>query len=103
MAAATAGWRRSETNNEVKQPLRGVCPRCHSKVDQEPTCTGMWSGCKAGGSFAGGGVLRTACAKCGSALVAYEDVYDDQGEVTANREFDLAKLCWSLDEAESGR
>jgi hypothetical protein len=53
----------------------------------------MWSGCKVGGSIAGGGVLRAVCAKCGSALTAYEDVYDDQGEVMANYEHDLTKLC----------
>jgi hypothetical protein len=60
----------------------------------------MWSGCKASGPPAGGGVLNTVCTKCGSALVAYEDVYDERGEVMANCEFDLSKLYWQLDKVE---
>ena len=75
----------------------GVCPECSTPVTDEPTWTGMWSGGKVGGSIAGGGVLRAVCAKCGSTLKAYEDVYDNQGEVMANYELDLMKLCWSVD------
>lgn len=89
-------------NDEVKQPLQGMCPKCHTAITQEPTCTGMWSGCKVGGSIAGGGVFGAVCARCGSALTAYEDVYDDQGEVMANYELDVTKLCWSVDKPESG-
>lgn len=85
----------------VKLHPPGVCPKCSTPVTDEPICTGMWSGCKDGGS-AGGGVWRAVCAKCGFVLTAYDDVYDDQGEVLANYELDLTKLYWSVDEPESG-
>jgi len=86
----------------VESHRPGVCPECSTPITDEPTCTGMWSGCKIGGSIAGGGVLKAVCAKCDSALTAYEDVYDDQGEVMANYELDLTKLSWSVDKPESG-
>ena len=91
-----------DMNDEAKLPSQGMCPKCHTAIADEPTCTGMWSGAKAGGSPAGGGVLTTVCAKCGIALVAYEDVYDERGEVEANYELDLSKLYWQLDKSESG-
>ena len=86
----------------VERHPAGVCSECSTPVTDEPTCTGMWSGCKVGGSIAGGRVLRTVCAKCGSALTAYEDVYDGQCEVMVNYELDLTNLCWSVDKPESG-
>jgi hypothetical protein len=87
-------------NDEAKQPLQGRCPGCRTAIAHEADCTGMWSGAKPGGWPAGGGVMITVCAKCGSALVAYEDVYDERGEVRANYQFDQAKLYWQLDKSE---
>jgi hypothetical protein len=92
---------KSDMSNEEKPTSPGLCPKCRAIIANEPSCTGMWSGAKANGSLAGGGILTTVCGKCGSALQAYNDVYDDCGEVMVNYEFDPSQLYWHSDETQS--
>jgi hypothetical protein len=48
------------------------------------------------------GVLSAKCIGCGSILVAYEDVYDEHGNIDADYQFDVAELYWKLDKPDSG-
>ena len=84
-----------------KGRLPGACPKCSTAVTNEPLCTGMWSGAKANGKPAGGGVLTTICVKCGSPLLAYEDVYNEDGEVDADHRLVLTQPHWQLDKPAS--
>jgi hypothetical protein len=41
----------------------------------------MWDGRKPNGAKAGGGVFRATCSVCRAMLVAYEDLYDETGNI----------------------
>jgi len=58
-----------------------TCPACDASIARTNLCEGMWDGCKSNGAKAGGGILKTACSACGTQLVAYIDLYDDNGKL----------------------
>ncbi len=82
---------------QCPRPSPGVCPKCSDPITTEPEGRGGWNGVKANGKMAGGPILQTFCRKCGSSLLAYEDVYDEDGEVGGNYQFDVTRLCWDFD------
>jgi hypothetical protein len=44
-------------------------------------CVGMWSGAGLNGKPAGGGMYEIHCPGCGMKLVAFENLYDETGEI----------------------
>lgn len=59
----------------------GTCPDCGAAVARPDGCCGSWTGGRPNGMLAGGGFYQTACPGCGARLVAYFDVYDDEGNI----------------------
>jgi hypothetical protein len=56
----------------------------------------MWSGAKKNGNAAGGGVLETTCPRCQASLFAFEDVYDENGDLPDYPKDWSPELTWSL-------
>lgn len=83
-------------------PSPGICPKCHVAIIGEPICTGMWSGAKPNGTPAGGGILTITCPKCRADLIAFQDVYNESGEVEEKYEFQLSQINWQLDDLKYG-
>lgn len=73
-----------------------TCPECGAAVARIEESGGMWSGAKANGQVAGGGWWRAECGGCGAQLVAYWDVYGDDGHVAEFPEGYEPELVWSL-------
>jgi hypothetical protein len=65
---------------EAVTRLPGLCLECGSPVARIPESAGIWSGAKANGKMAGGAWWKAVCGGCGAALVAYCDVYGEDGE-----------------------
>jgi hypothetical protein len=78
----------------------GVCPVCGAAVPTPEFLAGMWSGAKANGTPAGGGVFEAVCGGCGAALEAYNDVYDDAGNVPVHEPPIPPALMWDVRRAE---
>ena len=76
----------------------GVCPVCGTGVPVPEFLAGTWSGCKKTGMLAGGGFFQTPCPQCGTPLIAYEDVYDESGNVPILSTPSPPALFWSVDE-----
>ena len=72
-----------------------ICPRCGGRIAVPEFLSGMWSGAKLNGMPAGGGFFETACDRCGAALEAYNDVYDEFGNVPVPAEYVEPELLWS--------
>lgn len=73
----------------------GVCPVCGFSIPIPEVWVGIWSGLKANGMPAGGGHFETACGGCGAALEAYDDVYDDDGNVPVHNPPVPPELMWA--------
>ena len=58
----------------------------------------MWSGAQFNGMPAGGGWYQTPCPGCGIRLVAYEDVYDEAGNIPEWPAGWEPKLHWQRDD-----
>jgi hypothetical protein len=72
-----------------------TCPDCGAAVARIPDSGGMWSGAKANGRIAGGAWWRAECGGCGARLVAYWDVYGEDGEVIQVPDGYEPELVWS--------
>ena len=72
----------------------GVCPRCGGPIAVPGLLAGMWSGAKANGMPAGGGVYEVACDGCSAELEAYNDIYDDSGSVPVPDQYVTPELLW---------
>jgi hypothetical protein len=81
------------------KPQPGICPVCGDRIIAEPQCMGMWSGCKPSGVPAGGGWFKATCQRCGAAVVAYEDVYDEAGNIPDAAEETQPELYWGRERA----
>jgi hypothetical protein len=82
--------------------VAGACPRCSAQIPVPEFLAGMWSGCKPNGTPAGGAFYEVECGGCGAALEAYDDVYDDLGEVPVPDKFVPPELYWSEREKTPG-
>jgi rubredoxin len=76
----------------------GVCPECGVSIPRPEGCCGMWSGAQANGRPAGGGWYQLDCPDCGVKLVAYENVYDELGNIRARADDWEPELYWQRDE-----
>jgi hypothetical protein len=74
-------------------PLRN---KCGNAIPVPEGCTGMWDGRKPNGAKAGGGTLQTTCPACGARLVAYDDLYDEAGNIRSDAAVQ-SPLHWQRD------
>ncbi len=81
-----------DAGERKRQP--GICPGCGGPIATPKLLTGMWSGAKKTGTPAGGAYFEVACGKCGTELIAYEDVYDDDGHVPIPDKPVAPELVW---------
>jgi hypothetical protein len=61
--------------------LADACPECGIEIAHPKECVGMWSGAGPNGKPAGGGVYELHCPCCGIRLVAFENLYDETGQI----------------------
>jgi hypothetical protein len=81
-------------SDSENKSLPGICPVCRSRITAEPQIMGMWDGCKPSGVAAGGGYFETTCQGCGTALMAFEDLYDEAGNLPGAVEDSQPELYW---------
>ena len=85
--------------NANESPHRaGFCPRCGVAIAVPDLAVGLWDGETEDGRPAGGGVWETECHGCGAKLVAYDDVYDDAGQIAFPEVGTDPELLWAEDD-----
>jgi hypothetical protein len=59
----------------------------------------MWNGAQPNGRPAGGGWYQAICSNCSVKLVAYENVYDEDGHIPYPPDDREPELHWQRDES----